>query len=52
MWWDVRKMDAPTENMYLDPTKRQDPGSVHGATSLEYEPTIVSLRHVDQEICL
>ena len=43
-WWDTRKISEPTEVMYLDPTKKQDPLKAHGAMCLEYESTIVSYR--------
>ena len=42
-WWDTRKISEPTEEMCLDPTKKQDITKAHAAISLEYEPTIVSL---------
>ena len=42
LWWDNRKLSEPTEKLFLDPTKKQDPTKVQGAISLEYEPTIVS----------
>jgi dynein intermediate chain 2 len=38
LWWDIRKMGEPTEKLYLDPTKKQDPTKAMGAMSLEYEP--------------
>lgn len=41
LWWDIRKMGEPTEKLYLDPTKKQDPTKAMGAMSLEYEPTMV-----------
>ena len=41
LWWDTRKLGEPTEKMYLDPTKKQDPTKTQGAMSLEYEPTMV-----------
>ncbi|KAL5108173.1 Dynein intermediate chain 3 ciliary [Taenia crassiceps] len=40
LWWDVRKMNEPTEILYLDPTKNQDLSCSIGAYALEYEPTI------------
>ncbi|KAL5970687.1 Dynein intermediate chain 3 ciliary [Taenia solium] len=40
LWWDVRKMNEPTEILYLDPTKNQDLNCSIGAYALEYEPTI------------
>ena len=43
LWWDIRKMGEPTEKLYLDPTKKQDPTKAMGAMSLEYEPTMVSI---------
>ena len=42
LWWDTRKMGEPTEKLYLDPTKKQDPTKALGSMSLEYEPTMVS----------
>lgn len=41
LWWDIRKMGEPTEKLYLDPTKKQDPTKALGAMALEYEPTMV-----------
>lgn len=43
LWWDTRKLGEPTEKLYLDPTKKQDPTKAQGAFALEYEPTIVSI---------
>ncbi|KAH9281265.1 Dynein intermediate chain 3, ciliary [Echinococcus granulosus] len=40
LWWDVRKMNEPTEILYLDPTKNQELNCSVGAYALEYEPTI------------
>lgn len=40
LWWDNRKLSEPTEKLFLDPTKKQDPTKVQGAICLEYEPTI------------
>lgn len=41
LWWDIRKMGEPTEKLYLDPTKKQDPTKALGSMALEYEPTMV-----------
>lgn len=41
LWWDTRKMGEPTEKLYLDATKKQDPTKAQGSMALEYEPTMV-----------
>ncbi|KAJ8729776.1 hypothetical protein PYW08_001357 [Mythimna loreyi] len=42
-WWDLRKMDAPTDELCLDMVKPHEPQSMSrakGVSVLEFEPTI------------
>ncbi|XP_049885498.1 dynein axonemal intermediate chain 2-like [Pectinophora gossypiella] len=43
-WWDLRKLDEPTEEMILDVVKssndEQSMATSYGVSALEYEPTI------------
>lgn len=41
-WWDIRKFTEPTEILILDPSKEgaNEIQLAHGASCLEYEPTI------------
>ncbi|KAJ8725984.1 hypothetical protein PYW07_000682 [Mythimna separata] len=42
-WWDLRRLDAPTEQLCLDMVKAQEPQSMSrakGVSVLEFEPTM------------
>lgn len=41
LWWDVRKLAEPTECLVLDPSREGNLDQALGATSLEFEPTMV-----------
>ncbi|KXS16505.1 WD40 repeat-like protein [Gonapodya prolifera JEL478] len=46
LWWDIRKMDAPTESLLLDPEKN---GTVVGGTVVEFEATMATKFMVGSE---
>lgn len=39
LWWDIRKLGEPTENLLLVPNPKENPRPM-GGMSLEYEPTM------------
>lgn len=42
LWWDIRKLSEPTEVLVLDITRKELLENALGASTLEFEPTMVS----------
>jgi dynein intermediate chain 2 len=43
MWWDIRKLSEPTEVVIMDISRKEQLENALGATSLEFESTLVSV---------
>jgi len=43
LWWDYRKLAVPIEQMWIDPTKKQERATSEGGLCLDFEPTMVSV---------
>lgn len=41
LWWDYRKLEEPIEQMWIDPTKKQEKTAAEGGLCLDFEPTMV-----------
>ena len=41
LWWDYRKLAAPLEQMWIDPTKKQEKAHAEGGLCLDFEPSMV-----------
>ena len=42
LWWDYRKLAEPLEQMWIDPTKKQEKASAEGGLCLDFEASMVS----------
>ena len=41
LWWDFRKLAEPIEQMWIDPTKKQEKAQAEGGLCLDFEPSMV-----------
>jgi len=41
LWWDYRKLAEPIEQMWIDPTKKQERAQAEGGLCLDFEATMV-----------
>ena len=42
LWWDYRKLAEPIEQMWIDPTKKQEKATAEGGLCLDFEGSMVS----------
>lgn len=42
LWWDYRKLAEPMEQMWIDPTKKQEKAQAEGGLCLDFEQSMVS----------